>query len=195
MSTTNHKKPKSVEEDLSSINEEDLLKENKGFSPRTKKILGICAGAFLVILTVSLIFLQGPMFNIVAGQIESRSVNNNFLELKDFNVVFSDAALLKIKNSYLNNPEVETSLCLIGVKQEHNYFISDAYTPIIFEQSFRHVSHEPCNSSTIMMFHTHPYKSCLASSTDLNTLKRSQLNNPDMLTIIMCEPNRFSVYD
>lgn len=194
MSNSKHKKPKTVEEDLSSLKEEDLLKESKGLSVKAKRILILCVGLFLVILIMSLVFLEGPMFHVVAGQIESRSVNNNVLELSDFNVIFNDVALLKVKESYLNNPEVETSLCLIGEKKGRDYFISDAYTPIIFEQSFRHVSHEPCDSRTIMMFHTHPYKSCLASSTDLNTLKRSQLNNPDMLTIVMCEPNKFSVY-
>ncbi|MGV8169687.1 MAG: hypothetical protein ACP5N3_06565 [Candidatus Nanoarchaeia archaeon] len=187
-------KPKTVEEDLASINESELLDSKKEINPRTKKMLILSGGTIIIILFLSLIYLQYPLFNIIQGQIESRSVNNNVLEMKDFNVVFTDAALLKIRNSYAENPEVETSLCLIGEKKGTDYFISDAYTPVIFEQSFRHVSHQACNSSTIIMFHTHPYKSCVASDTDLNTLKRNQLSNPDMLTIVMCQPNRYSVY-
>jgi hypothetical protein len=188
------KNPKTVEEDLESIHEDDLFRPEHKINPRTKKILVIITGAIILILFLSLTYLSGPLFNIVAGQIESKSVNNNVLALSNFDVIFSDSALSTIQQSYAANPALETSLCLIGEKKDNKYMISSAYIPIIFEQTSRSVTHEPCNSSTIIMFHTHPYKSCLASSVDLDTLKRSQLNNPPMLSIVMCEPNKFSVY-
>jgi proteasome lid subunit RPN8/RPN11 len=193
MNKTKRKKPKTVEEDLAAIDEKELLKEDKQLSPRTKRIIIFSGALLIIVLFLSLAYLQYPLFHIIEGQIESDSLNNNILDLKEFKVVFSDTALQKIRESYTNNPDVETSLCLLGARNG-DYYITDAYTPVIYEQSFRHVSHAPCNTSTIIMFHTHPYKSCVASETDLNTLHMNQLNNPNMLTIVMCEPNRFSVY-
>jgi len=52
----------------------------------------------------------------------------------------------------------------------------------------------PCSAETKIMLHSHPYKSCVASDTDINTLAKTKKSNPDFLMVIMCEPARFSVY-
>ena len=64
----------------------------------------------------------------------------------------------------------------------------------MFEQTFNHVQFEKCSKESFAILHTHPYKSCIASDTDIKTLKSSQKENPAMLMIVMCDPQRVSVY-
>lgn len=187
--------PSTVEEDLKSIKESELLiSEREKMSPLLKKAIIAFSALLIIFLFLSITYLQYPLFGIIEGQIESRSVDNNILQMKDFRVVFTDNAMESLKDSFSINQEVETSRCLLGEKNGEDYFISEVYTPKIYEQSFRHVTSEPCSNNTLIMFHTHPYKSCIASSTDLNTLNSNQKTNPDMIMIIMCEPDRFTVY-
>jgi proteasome lid subunit RPN8/RPN11 len=187
--------PKTIEEDLRSLNEKELLSnESKKLSPLAKKlIIGFC-GLFLILIILSWIYLQYPLFGIIEGQIESRSINNNVLQLNGFKIIFTDSAIRAVEDSYSSNKNVETSMCLKGTLTGQDYFINETYTPVIYDASFRHVTSEPCSNDTLIMFHTHPYKSCVASSTDLNTLKATQTENPDIIMIVMCEQNRFSTY-
>jgi proteasome lid subunit RPN8/RPN11 len=187
--------PRTIEEDLESIRESELLREDiKQTHPAFKKIFIISASLIIALLFISLIYVQYPLFNVIEGRIESRSPNNNVLELKDFNIIFSDNAMNSLSASFSVNQEVETVRCLKGSIEGNNYYITEVYTPRIYEQSFRHVSSEPCSDDTIIMFHTHPYRSCLASDTDLETLKSNQERNPNLVMVIMCEQDRFSTY-
>ena len=68
------------------------------------------------------------------------------------------------------------------------------YQPDVYEESVSHVSFEPCSPDTTIMLHTHPYKRCIASDTDMNTLSETKKNNPEVIMVVMCEAKRFSVY-
>jgi hypothetical protein len=189
------KKIETVEEDLNSLNEKELLdKDTKKLSPLARKLIFGFIGLIIVFLFLSLIYLQYPLFNVISGQIESQSPNNNILQLKGFSIHFTDNALTSLNNSFSINQNVETSRCLIGTIENKNYFITDVYTPKIYSATFREVVSEPCANDTLIMFHTHPYKSCVASDTDLNTLKAAQTRNPNIIMIIECAPSRFSTY-
>lgn len=190
--------PRTVEEDLQSLDESELLEEERKISPSVRKAIIIFGGLLIIFLFLSLIYLQYPLFNVIHGQIESKNVNNNILQLRDFSIIFSDTALSNIRDSFSVNQKVETSRCLKGALRETSdgktYFITDVYTPKIYDQSFREVISQPCSNDTLIMFHTHPYKSCVASDTDLNTLKKAKEANPDIIMVVMCEKNRFAVY-
>jgi len=200
--------PKTVEEDLSNITEEELLFDKPQHHHKFKKAAIIAISIFLLILLLSYFYLGYPLFHVLAGRIESNPLNNNLISVGNITVFIENTALNTIQTSYVNNTRVETSLCLIGYvdtafsqsgtinqnENKKNYIITNAYTPVILSQSFNQVTFEPCRNDTIIMFHTHPYKSCLASDTDINTLRNNQLNNQNLLMIVMCEPNRFSVY-
>lgn len=184
-------KPKEFED----LNEEDLIKEyEKSSNKKYKKYYIILIALFSVILMSSYIYLSFPIYGIIAGQIESQQINENVLSARDINVIFQNQTNQIVFNSYNDNPDVETSLCLEGFREQNNYYITYVYTPTIYSQSYTHVSHASCSNKTIAMFHTHPYKSCIASRTDINTLRENQNKNPDVIMIIMCEPDRFSVY-
>jgi len=190
--------PKTVEEDLSTIDESELLREEKKLSPSLKKAIVAFIGLVVIFLFISLIYIQYPLFNVIQGQIESKSADSNILQLKNLKIIFTEGAMYELRESFSINREFETSRCLKGelrtISGTEAYLIDEVYTPKIYEQSFRHVTSEPCSEDTLIMFHTHPYKSCVASSTDLSTLKSNQVVNPEIIMIVMCEENRFAIY-
>lgn len=186
--------PRTVDEDLDSINESELLREEKRTNPKIKRAFLIGAGIISILLLLSFFYLEGPLFGVIQGSIESRSPENNILSLKNISIHFTSQALTALSGLSSPNTQVETSRCLKGTIQGSNYYIDEVYTPVIYDQSFNHVTSEPCSNDTLIMFHTHPYKSCIASSVDLNTLKATQSANPQIIMIIECGKNRFSVY-
>lgn len=154
---------------------------------------------FLAVLFVAWIFAGFPVGDIIRGQLESTQLESGVLKLDDFTIEFEEESLFELLNLYYENQEVEFSVCLLGEFNENilfndKYVINSLYVPTMYEQSYSHVNFESCNSSTIIMLHTHPYKSCLASQTDLDTLASNQEWNPNLVMVVMCEPGRFSVY-
>jgi len=81
-----------------------------------------------------------------------------------------------------------------GIKENDVYYITSLEQPTMYEQAFNHVSFAPCSEESLILLHTHPYKKCIASETDINTLREMQQRNADVLMVVMCEPDRFSVY-
>ncbi|MFT4261199.1 MAG: hypothetical protein ACMXX9_02080 [Candidatus Woesearchaeota archaeon] len=185
-------KPKEFED----LDDEKLIQEfeSKQKNNKYKKYYIILIALFSVLLMASYIYLSFPVYGIIAGQIESQKINENVISTRDIKIIFENQTNQIVFDAYHDNPDVETSLCLEGYRQNNNYYITYAYMPVIYSQSYTHVSHAPCSNETIAMFHTHPYKSCIASRQDIQTLRQNQDKNPDIIMIIMCEPQRFSVY-
>lgn len=143
----------------------------------------------IFILIVTYIFAAYPIGNIIRGQLESNPLNNDLIELKDFSIKFLNETQKELQEIYFNEQKVEFSVCLIGEKIDKNYYIKSLYKPKMYEQRFNQVVFEPCSEQTIIVLHSHPYKSCLASKQDLESMKKS-----NKTILIMCEPGRFSVY-
>lgn len=189
------KKKWTVEDDLREIREEDLkLDEEPLLSPKAKKIILIVAAVIMSLIIASIMYLQYPFFGMISGMIESRPMQGNTLNVGGITVEFQNGTREKVLQAYYDNPDVETSLCLEGTRQGNTYFINYAYQPTILSQSYTHVTHERCNEKTILMFHTHPYNRCVASEQDIRTLRQNQEINSEIGMIIMCHPNRFSLY-
>ena len=178
------------------IHEVDHLHhENSWYYHASVKILSL----LMAIMFVMWIFAGFPIGGIIRGQLESTPLDAGVLKLENFTVEFEPEVLSELLGLYYANQKTEFSVCLSG-KYDSNlllkdkYLIDSLYVPVTYAQSYSHVQFESCNSDTLIMLHTHPYKSCLASETDLNTLASSQQRNPDMVMLVMCEPSRFSVY-
>ncbi len=180
---------KDIEEDIRDDERDEEL------SRRKKRMLVIIPGSiFLSLLMLSYIFIGFPMHNVISGQIRSESPEGHVLRTQGLELLFLGNTLETATDAWHDNPDVETTLCIRGERDGNRYILEDAYKPEIFEQSFTHVRHEPCDDETILMFHTHPYKRCLASEADINTLRNAQRNNEDIVMMIMCEEDRFSIY-
>ena len=181
--------------ELEYINHETIDNDYETKLEKRKKIILMGGAIFLSLLIISYVFLGYPIYGIIIGQMSSSPVKGNVLSTHGVTIIFQGNTLQNSIDAWYNNPDVETTLCLRGRRDENTFIIDNSYQPKIFSQSYFHVSNEPCDDETILMFHTHPYKRCIASETDLNTLEKAKERNQDIAMIIMCEENRFSVYD
>ena len=176
---------------------EEVHKENNHLhnnSERNKRIIMITAKAFMVLLMLSFIFVTFPIDRIIMGWFESDTLEGNIIDTGEFLITFEGGTEDILKGWYLGEQEVEFSVCLEGYKSGDDYYVTYAYQPEMYSQSFNQVSFERCSEETLIMLHTHPYKSCTASDTDMNTLASNQVDNPELLMVVMCEPDKFSVY-
>src|SRR3989338_3423814 len=172
--------PKTIDQDLRSLKESELLKPQNTsplFSLVTKLFFAL-GGLLTLFLLASFIFLSYPIDNIIISKLESQSPIANTLIIDNIKIIFE-------QQTQQQHQEQQKTL----------YRITSLYTPKMYQQTFNHVVFEPCNKDTLIMLHSHPYKSCLASATDINTLQKTKQQNPNILMIVMCEPQRFSVYN
>ncbi len=187
---------KTIEEDLRLIKESELLNHKKPspLSSFATKLFFAFGGLLTLLLLASFIFLSYPIDHIIAGKLESHTPIANTILIGNLTLIFEQNTDQQLQTLYLNQQKVEFSVCLLGTKDLNTYHLTSLYTPKMYKQTFNHVIFEPCNKDTLIMLHSHPYKSCLASDTDINTLKQTKQTNPDILMVVMCEPQRYSVY-
>lgn len=177
-----------IEDDLKNIKIEDLKEPRK-----PKKLMILIFALIMVFLITSFIYITYPSFDVIASNIESRPVQGNVLQTLDLTIHFNEGVYEEILEVYRRNQDVETALCFQGEAANNNYFVNSIYKPTIISQGPRHVTHEAC-SEEIVMFHTHPPQRCTASRQDIESLNNAKERNPDVIMIIMCDENRFSVY-
>ncbi|MGM5481585.1 MAG: hypothetical protein ACQESE_04205 [Nanobdellota archaeon] len=184
--------------------EEEIRQEDAGEKkpPRwtTERLLGIgLGGVFLFILLVYVIL--GPVEHQIIGQLNSEELVADKLELKGVTVFFENDTqdfLASLYESEQLTRLVETSACLKGDVRNNNteYHVKDIFYPEIIEQSQRHVRFKTCPRDTIIMLHTHPRTRCAASQTDFDTLTyRHKAGQEELLMLIMCEDNRYALYN
>ena len=179
-----------VLDDLQDFND-DPADEPKPSPWKNVAVIGI--GFLLILFILSLVFVDYPISTIIRGQLESNPLERNAIVVENFSIIFDTLTRDQLLDIYHKEQQVEFSVCLLGYKEGNDYFIDHLYLPKQ-TATFSHVSFEPCREDTLIMLHSHPYKSCLASETDLKTLQKSQDTNPELLMVVMCEPSRFSVY-
>lgn len=173
----------------------DLPNEEKPLiPPPLKRIILFLIGIFLVILMLSYIFVTFPIGDIIQGKTQSKLLQENMLVVDEFIIVFENDTALALESLYLKEQREEFSVCLQGKYENNIYTIISLYQPRTYQRTFSHVTFEPCDTQTMIMLHSHPYKRCIASQTDLDTLQKSKEQNPEMLMVVMCEPRRLAVY-
>jgi len=173
------------EEKIQDFEKESILK---------KTFIGFIS-FFLLFLLLSYFLVSPSIFPILESLFESNTVEGDTIILDDYTIIFSNNTYKDLQKNYYKNQSVEFVVCLEGKKEAKEYTIKRIYLPEISDQSFNHVSFKPCSESTIALLHSHPYRRCIASQQDLITLNNLKEINSERLMIIMCEPNRFSVYN
>lgn len=159
-----------------------------------RKFFFILMALAILLLMVSFVFVSYPVGDILASRSESSLIEGNRINLGDFSIILENGTYEMLEQMYFNDRTKEISLCMIGNKEYTNYYITSMYQPETYSDSYSHVSFEPCSEDTIIMLHTHPYKRCIASQTDIETLDKTKQRNADVLMVVMCEAKRFSVY-
>jgi hypothetical protein len=159
-----------------------------------RRVFVIIIAITLLLLTTSYILLGYPIFPILESISESKLAENKTIWLENISIIFTEDTYEKLQDYYNENLSVEMVVCLKGTIKE-NYVINEIYQPEIIERSFNHVSFMPCSGDTIILLHSHPFRRCIASQQDLITLATIKERNHNSLMVIMCESNRFSVYE
>jgi proteasome lid subunit RPN8/RPN11 len=159
-----------------------------------RKIIVGTMGLFLVFLMLSTFLVWGNVGEIVAGWIESETVENGLVELEDYSVLFSNGTYEILLSIYNDNQEHETKVCLFGNIENSVYNVTYVYQPVIYSQQFNQVVSQSCPSETVVALHSHPNGHCIASEQDLYTLSKSKEVNENIIIGVMCEEDRFSFY-
>ncbi len=186
-------KEKEEENVLREIAQESMNDKEKKVSLWWRVVL-LMVTVIMIFFLVSYIFTTYPLESILLGSFDSTRFRENSLQLENFTVYFENNTTQSIGSLYLQEQEVEFSLCLQGYKEDENYYITSSYQPKMYQQTFSQVRFEACSQDTLIIFHTHPYKHCVASKTDLDTLRKTQEQNPETLMLIMCEKEKASMY-
>ena len=174
----------------------DVLDDLKDFTPEEKESKLAKVMVFLIAIFMLIIFLVYVFTNFVDlhSIIVSEEVKSNQLDFSfDNKLIFLDNSLDKLKEVYFSNQKTEFKACLTGNKVNNIYYIDDLYIPKTYSQSFNQVVAEHCDS--LVSLHSHPYKRCIPSQQDFRNFQQAKQINPEALMIIMCTPDRFSVYE
>jgi proteasome lid subunit RPN8/RPN11 len=175
---------------------ENLEGDIEGPRPIFKKILIGFLGIFLIIIILSY-FLFSPGARIVIAGLFDSSVLEDDLSLSlNFggNLYFINNSYETLLEIYNENELLEFKACLFGEKLDENYFISSVVQPVIYSQSYTHVSAEKCSNSSLVSLHSHPYKRCYPSYQDFVSFSYVKMENNDSLMAIMCDKTRFNVF-
>ncbi len=180
---------------MKQTNPEDLPETFSEKHPIIIKITTILIALFLLIL-ISVYFLTNPQIRyILAGLIESETINNFQVQLKTGNsLIFTNNTYTELLEIYNNNKEKEFKVCLQGYINK-DYIINKIHKPKMFLQLHNQVTAEPCPIESLVSLHSHPLKHCLPSDTDLKNFNLLKKQNPNSLMAIMCEPHRFNFYN
>ncbi len=172
--------------------EENPIPEKKP-NPRLKRFKVVFLAVFMVLLMVSFIYLGYPVYSYIFGLAGSSKVDSlDEAVFRDSVVVSFDEDVLSFLEELYDPFGDERAVCLLGEIRGNEYIVSDFYKPVVFDRAWNRVSHEPCGEDTIIMLHTHPFSRCAPSRADETTLRRSQVNNPDLIMLVMCGSRRFS---
>ena len=179
-----------------SEDEEELLdgvEEADGSPSERHPLLTGVIAVCLVLVMVSYIWLSPTVFSGLLGVFQSDVVINSSVSAGNTTIRFSDGVESDLSALYGDFPEEETALCMYGSVDNGTYTVTNYTVPRVISASFSHVRHESCPSSAIVVFHTHPERRCLPSSTDRLTLGEVQERNEKTIMLIMCESNRYTV--
>ena len=168
----------------------EILEEERKIKKVGVKIISI----FLLGLILSYLLLGYPIYPIIASNYDSHSIEGNTIFTEDANIVFLVDTYDILKEHYLKNEEVEISACLNGYV-ENNYFIEEVFFPEVITKSVNSITFKSCPEETIIWLHSHPYKKCIASKQDLNTLDKQKNNNKKIAMVIMCSETQFNIYE
>jgi len=174
---------------------EQQIPEESKFARIVKRIFIISISLLLLFLVLSYFVPNYELFRIIAGHIESYKIEDNAITLKNgAKIIFQNNSYTNLKEIYYENQQHEFKACLIGYKQNENYYVQAVEIPKIFSQTFSSVTAEPCSKEAIISLHSHPYKSCFLSLHDVRGYKFVKDVNKDAIIGIMCESDRFNFY-
>jgi len=156
---------------------------------KNKKIIVI--SILLILLMLSYFYLSGAVFSYIAGIAGSSRIKEGKISFQDSIEIYLNEEIIQVLQELYNPYGDERALCLLGKINNNTYHVEQYFKPIIFDQDWNFVIHSTCPEGTIIMLHTHPFKRCGPSETDIRTLRNTQIMHPERIMLIMCGQKRF----
>jgi hypothetical protein len=177
-----------------SIIEPELEEESK--PSLIKRIVIGTISIFLILLIMSYLGVGSEIVHLLSGRLASYEIQEDHsINLKDgTNVFFDSNTYQELVSVWNENRLAEFKVCLSGIRNNNNYYISSITYPIIFEQSVFSVTAELCPEDTLIPLHSHPDNRCLYSRQDSRSHKAFAKINPNSISSVMCSSTRFGFY-
>ena len=168
--------------------------EDKQESKGSKKFILVII-SIVVIFSIILAFSGGGrVINFILGRLASSTVEDVTLVSKQGHIVILGGVYDKLRKQFEHNGVHEWAACLIGTRKNGTIMIDELYFPRIYDNSFYSVRSERCPPTTIITLHSHPADHCMFSQQDIISYNEFLQANPDALTALMCDVDRFTVY-
>ncbi|HME86863.1 MAG TPA: hypothetical protein VKE88_00435 [Candidatus Nanoarchaeia archaeon] len=149
-----------------------------------KSVLSI----FLVLLLVTFL-IPADIFSSI---IEGKKPKEDSIQLNQLTIMFTNNTYEDIQKHFLQHQLTEFKLCLQGTVNNSKYLVTSYYQPEILFASPVSVHSRICDQNTIIDLHSHPFRNCLFSDQDIISHTKSKQRNPETISAIMCDYNRFS---
>ncbi len=172
------------------IKEEDLRHHEPN---KLKKPIIIFLGFFMIITFFIAFAANGTIQTYLTNQMVSTTIEENQATSNSITLIFENKTYENLLDVYLDNPETEVKVCLLGKIINDSYVVTDLYLPLQIK-FFNSVHYTPCNLETIVALHSHPTNECLPSTTDITTMKAYRIFNPNVLGIVMCNLDKLAFY-
>jgi len=187
-----------MEKDLHEEILKDVLSEESKKSESLEKIKKVVFSLFvlMIIFMIIVTFLGGGrLIDFLEGRIVSSTIKeNSVLVLTDGSKVHLNNVYDELKKLFYENQKNEFKVCLVGRKENNDYYVGSLYIPRIFKQNVFSVTSEQCNNETIIPLHSHPLDRCVFSAQDIISYHQFKEINPDALLGLMCNLDRFTFY-
>ena len=165
--------------------------EAEGYKePKWKKPLTMIIAIFLLFLILGYYLVYTDA---LIGIIKSKTLQETTLQANDITITFKENSLKVLQEEYVKNEHREIKACLYGEANGKEYKINKIEFPKILSASVIHISTPGCPADAIIDLHSHPINRCVPSQQDINNFARNKQTNPELIMMIMCWKNRFSV--
>lgn len=151
----------------------------------------------LFILAVFMLFLVLGYYLVYSdaliGIINSETVHDAVLTSDGISIVFQNSSLERLQEEYIAHQGREIKACLFGSVIGKEYRVTGITFPEVISASVVHIQTPGCHQDAIIDLHSHPINRCVPSQQDLQNFNRNKAINAELVMLIMCSKNRFSV--
>jgi hypothetical protein len=150
----------------------------------------------LLLLVLSYFLVISGAYEQIMGLFTTKTENKGIITAGNVTLEIQPEVLKKLQDAFLQHQDREIKACLTGTydSTKKYYTISEIKFPGIVSADVVHITTDECPSDTLVDLHSHPVNYCTASDTDIKTYTMSKNSNPNLLMVVMCNTNRFSVY-
>jgi len=168
-----------------------IEEEAKEYSePSWKRPLIIVIAIFLLFLITGYYLVYSDA---LIGIVKSKTAKDNVMHANGLSVVFQNNTLELLQQEYVGNEEREIKACLFGEIGSNEYRVQRIEFPKVISASVAHIQTPGCSDDAIIDLHSHPINRCVPSQQDMRNLALNRQTNPELIMMIMCWKNRFSV--